>query len=304
MTSSILLALVEMFILMGLGVLARKLLYIDENDVGRWSKFIIDVLFPVLIFQAVYRNFDVSRLGELWPLPLIGFGFMAVGALIGIPLSGLLKSGSKDIKKTFLYLSAINNYATLPIFILMKLSGEEALANLFFLSLGSNIGFWTIGVGILGGDIKSGLKGVVSPVLVALVAALLLSFFRLNTFIPDIVVDLMRKTGDAAVYLAVIIVGATIKRAAFKNHTRDILLLTVSRLVIIPLITIFILKLLRLPSDMFVLALVVSLMPASASSPLITRRFGGDPEFAGAVLLVSTLLSALTIPFLAGLFLS
>jgi valyl-tRNA synthetase len=64
----------------------------------------------------------------------------------------------------------------------------------------------------------------------------------------------------------------------------------------LPAITILALKLLPLSRDNYELAFIVSLMPASASTAIICRRFGGSSEFAAEATIVTTVLSAITIP--------
>ena len=46
------------------------------------------------------------------------------------------------------------------------------------------------------------------------------------------------------------------------------------------------------------LAIVLSVMPASAASVLIVRDYGGDTDFAGQMVLSTTLASIITVPVL------
>ena len=83
----------------------------------------------------------------------------------------------------------------------------------------------------------------------------------------------------------------------------DMLLLSVVRLVLIPVALLLLLRLLPLPEEAYQVAAVVALMPAASSSVLIAKRYGGDPDFAGRAIILTTLFSLGTIPLLMALFL-
>ncbi len=68
------------------------------------------------------------------------------------------------------------------------------------------------------------------------------------------------------------------------------------RLVVIPGVSVLLLVLFNLPRDIFLVSFIVAVMPVSSQSSLITRRYGGSPEFASKAIIVTTLVSAVTIP--------
>ena len=91
MTGDIILAIAQIFGVCFIGWLASRLGYLNENDVNRWSRLLIDFLFPLLVFQSIVQGFDAERVRELWSLPLLGFGIIVVGALLQIGAgSGLI----------------------------------------------------------------------------------------------------------------------------------------------------------------------------------------------------------------------
>jgi len=71
---------------------------------------------------------------------------------------------------------------------------------------------------------------------------------------------------------------------------------TLIRLIVLPLISIIILNALPISSDVYNVAVIVSLMPVAAASVIMTRRFGGSPDFAASTALLSTIVSVITIP--------
>ena len=73
---------------------------------------------------------------------------------------------------------------------------------------------------------------------------------------------------------------------------------TVCRIVIIPLLTLLLQRFIYLPEIARNIALVLAVMPASSGSVLIVREYGGDVDFAGQLILSTTIFGLITMPVL------
>ena len=299
MLNQIIISIIEIFGIFALGLVARHLGYIHEEDIGRMSKLVIDILFPFLIFSSIVRNFQPDRLAELWLMPLIGLGLIVFGAVLGLILKSSIDSSECDTRKTFHFFTAINNYGFLPLIIVKNCWGEKALPLLFLLNLGSSIGFWTIGVGILHGKgIRNGLKNIVTPSLVTLIAAIVLTMLGLNKFVPVPLINISRSVGNTAVPFILLLIGASLYNPAVFKVDGNVVYLSICRNLLIPLASIAVLKLLSLPEKAYNIAFIVAIMPASVSSVVLTQRYGGSPKFAAQCAIMTTLLAIITIPIL------
>ena len=85
------------------------------------------------------------------------------------------------------------------------------------------------------------------------------------------------------------------------RYVRPLTALAMARLVIIPIVSVGVLWLLPLNLEVERVALVVALMPSAATSAVLARRFGGDPDFAAAASLVTTVAAVVTVPLTLGL---
>ena len=304
MLVKIIYAIIEMFCMFSVGALAMRLKFIERDDLSKLGRLVIDIMFPMLIFSTITSKFDPSQLNELWMLPVFGFGLMFSGGVFGFAFRYGMRNRKDERMITFHHFCAINNYVFLPLIILQSLWGPKYVALLLIMNIGSTLGFWTVGVGILsGGCIRSTLRNIFSVNLLAVVLAL--SFCFLKIPVPEMVGNVFSKVGGAAVPLMLIIIGAGIYNSAhhlLKNKW-DIIYLSLVRLVLIPLILVYILKLLPLPLEVFRVVFVVSIMPVSSSAVVFMRRFGGNPDLAAQAAVVTTLLSILTIPLMTYLFL-
>ncbi|HEY9054400.1 MAG TPA: AEC family transporter, partial [Rectinemataceae bacterium] len=73
------------------------------------------------------------------------------------------------------------------------------------------------------------------------------------------------------------------------------------RLVLAPLVVFGAFRLMGARGTAASIALVLTAMPAAAQSVVMAERYDQDAAFASQVVLATTLLSVLTIPFFAGL---
>ncbi|MBP3394177.1 MAG: AEC family transporter, partial [Lentisphaeria bacterium] len=163
MVVKVILAILETFIFFGFGAWAYYLKMIEDKDLGKLGRLSIDMLLPFLTFSSVVKNFTAKDIGMIWQLPLIGLGIMAFGALCGYLLVYGLHDKSPRRNGTFIHLAIANNYIFLPLVVLGNLFGTKAVAALMLLSVGSTIGFWTFGVGVLAGrDFKRVFRNVCS----------------------------------------------------------------------------------------------------------------------------------------------
>ena len=300
MLSEIITSILEIFSIFALGIFARKIGYINKEDITRWSKLIIDMLFPFLVFSSIVSQQDAHSLRELWILPFIGFGFMAVGFAIGLVLLKFTNRWSRDIRKVFLFIMVVNNYGFLPLVMVRNLWGDYAISILFLLNIGSAVGFWTIGVAVLRGEDKqsfySSIKNLATPMLITLVVTIILVATGLSRFVPESLVNISRSLGNAAVPSILLMIGATLYGVNFLKITKRVIYLVFCRNILIPLIYIAILKTLPLSEMAYNVCFVVAIMPASVTSIVMAQRYGGCKEYTSQAAIITTVVSIATIP--------
>ncbi len=231
-------------------------------------------------------------------MPTLAFGLMFAGAILGLVFCRGLKTRDPATRRTFVHLCAMNNFVYLPIFIIQNSLPPGALADFFVFNLGSTIGFWTIGVLTLGGATawRGTLRHLVSPPLLSMFLALALSWSGARDWLPLPLLGVCRSAGSLSVPLMLVIIGATLEGSLRRAQARDLAYLTLLRLVVLPLCFIAIIRGLRLPAELELLAIIVALMPTSAVSPVMARLYGGVPSFASAATLVTHLASLVTVP--------
>ncbi|MBN1756822.1 MAG: AEC family transporter [Chitinispirillaceae bacterium] len=303
MTLQIILAIAEIFGLFMIGAIARKLGYITDSEITRWSCLVMDFLMPPFMFVSIVKGFNADRLQELWVLPAVGIGMVLFFTLAGYFLRFGLRSDDPDMRRTFLHLCAVNNSTFLPTIILRNLWGEALLSNLFLLYLGGAVGVWSFGVGMLGGaSFKQTLRNILTPTLIAIFCAVAVAATGTREFLPGLLMNILGRVGSIAVPLMLILTGASLAHRGIVRFTWQNLYIAVVRIIILPLLTIPILWLLHLPEDIYAVAVIVALMPSAISSVIMTRRFGGNSDYAATTALITTTCCMITAPLGVWLF--
>jgi predicted permease len=292
-------AIIEIFGVFAIGALLRKLKFIEKEDLSKFSSVVFDVLFPIMIFSSIATQLKPDRICELWMLPLIGFLMMLLGWILGWGLRYGMQNRGNGRTETFHHFCIVNNYIFLPLIVISNLWGETYEPLLFLFNVGSTIGLWTIGIGVLtGSDLKRAVKNILSPNLLAVFLGFIVVWLQIP--LPGVVLKVADKSGGAAVPLILLLIGATLW-GNIKNifdDKWDICYLTLCRLILIPLINIWIIKMIPMPLDIYRVAFVVSIMPVSVNTSVLTLRYGGNPELAGQAAVITTMVSIITIPLL------
>lgn len=300
------LAILETFVMFGLGAWLFHRKWLTEEASKSLSKVVLDVFFPFLTFATITTQFKKEDFSELWIMPVAGFMLMFVSFFFGWGLKYCMKGKTKERMGTFHHICAINNYVFLPIIVLENIyPASRHVALLLIMNVGSTIGLWTVGIIAFQGQInfKKVFQTFYSINVIAVVIALAWLFSPVP--IPQLLKSVSLKLGNMAVPMMLIIIGGALYRCAGKmfEHKFDLFLISVVRLVLIPVIIILMLKFLVLrffpiPQDMAEVLMIVVLMPAASSSVVFAKEYGGAEDFAGAAIVATTLLSLATIPLL------
>ena len=295
----VVLAVIETFAFFALGGFAVERKMVTVDSLKGFSRFAINVLTPFLVFSSIAGKFTRDDLQTAWIYPALGFMMIVFHAVCGRVLLPFLRNKTPERKATFMHMAAVNNYIYLPIIIIGYIFPGKTVAALLFCSVGSTFGQWTIGIAVMAGnDVKKLLKNLISPNSIAVLIAVLylLSPWKL----PAGIIDFTSRIGNLAIPLCLILIGASVwaSRSKWTAHLLDLFYTTVARIVIIPILTLLGMRLVPLPETARNLALVLAVMPASSGSVLIVREYGGDPDFAGQLILSTTLLGLITMPVL------
>ena len=273
-----------MFILVALGFLCGRIKLIDKETNSKLSRFVLEVVNPVLIFMSYQQAFDTK----------------------------LYRKDKTDEGAVEKFAAVYSNCGFMGIPLINGLFGAEGVFYLTGYVTVFNIMVWTHGVISFGGKgQKTSLKKVLSsPAIIAtllgLVTFLLRPVLGMIPF-PSFVTAAVNAVLSAADYvggmntpLAMLCAGVTISGTVIGEHIGNagIYRAAFLRLIACPVLFWLVFRWFPIPHTVFMVVLAAAGCPAAATGTMFAIRYKKCPEKAAVIFAVTTLLSAVTLPLM------
>ena len=297
MTLSILKTSVGLILLMAIGYLCSKVGLIDRGAEKKLTELLLKVVQPVYLFVAYQRAFDRGLLRDFMIcLAMAAFAFLV---MILIPYL-FFPRGSRD-REVGLLITAFPNTGFFGIPLISGIYGAEGVFFLTTMITMFNVLLWTYGVILMSGkrdSLQNTLKRLVSPSLIAIVAGLVC--FSLGLLLPEVITAPLKKLGDMNSPLAMLISGAVVARANFKQGLRDPLVYKISFLRTILLPAAVALCLFWLPVNPLLTAIVVlsSGFPVGSAPLMFCVQYDKNSVLAGECVALTSVLCCVTAPLI------
>jgi len=310
---------ITLFLVLFIGIIARKFNIIDEAATKKLSAFLLNVTQPLMIITSFQMDFDSEKLKNGLFIVILSVSIHIFTAIAAFFIYKPVKNGEK--RKVYEMGTIFCNCAFLGYPVLKVVFGDElgifygAFYTMFF-----NIFIWTYGVVLITRKDKEpvGADDPVRPLnkhklpvaKIFLNAGMISSVIGIIIFVfgiklPGILYDSTKLVGDMTFPLSMIIIGSLISNIKLKDmflSLRNYYYIFI-KLIFMPLLTATICYILKLPTLLIYMGTVMTALPSAANVAIFAETYGADSK-AGAINVgLSTLLSIGTIP-LAMYFLS
>lgn len=282
-----------MFVYMAIGgLLFQKGLITKEG-----SKSLANLLLYAVLPCVVVKSFCVARTPERVSGLLVSF-LAALGILLlAMAVSHLLfqKNPIDDFGAAF------SNAGFMGFPLVAAVQGSEAIFYAAGFVALLNALQWTYGQSLISGDpgYRSPKAILKNPLVLSLLLGILIFCFEIP--VPAIASDLLAALAALNAPLAMVILGVYLAQTDAKTLFNDphLYVVAAARLVLIPLLTILVLKL--LPAEYAAIAttlVIVAAAPIGSNVAVYAQKLGKDYAYAVRGVCLSTLLSAITMPLL------
>ncbi len=307
-------AMLQLFLIAVLaGFLVRRK-WVSQEQVRALAVITVNVLLPCMIFVNIARQFKPADTPGWWLLPILGVAVSSAGLL----MARLLFSRAELPRKNLLLaMAALQNsgYMALP---LGKMAYPDqfdrfALYTFLFI-LGYSPFLWSVGrhLTAAGGspaEPRSRWRGFVTPPFAANLAAVALVLVGVAGFIPPVALEAIDLLGSATVPVATFVLGATVGGIALSVWPpwADAVRAIGVKLVLLPGLMVTALTALTAWTPVRVEPLLGNFLVIQAASAPATalalqvRKYGGDAQQTGSLLLISYSLCLVTLPLWLGL---
>lgn len=297
---TVLSAVLPVFCLAIVGVVLRKVEWLTEEADASLMRVVVNVLTPALILDKVLGNEALRRPENLLLPPVLGFAGVALGVWICWLLRDRLALGGEKVGRTFAAAAGIQNYGYVPLPLIAQLFPGNTAGVLFVHNLGVDIAMWTVCLVALGHGGWREWRRLLSPPIIAVVAALALNTLRAGDWMPKFVLTSAHMLGACCFPLGLVLTGAILADSS-RELRRDLGVRTlfwscVLRLGLMPVLMLVVARFIPASPEMKQVLIVQAAMPAAVFPIVLARRYGGDPITAIRIVIGTSLVGFVTIP--------
>ncbi len=288
-----------------LGMFLRKWKVISEDSGSVFTKIIINVTIPALIFAALSRQeFEVRKL----MLAVVMISSQILCALIAWGVSALLRL-SRPRRGALILASTFTSSAFLGYAVVKEVfrDNSEALSDAAVVSeLGVAVLLFTVGIFIAmhfgtsppsrSDSRRNVLSFFYSPIFIALVSGIFVSFLHLpqdNLFIAGFY-KALNIISSANTFLVALTIGVMLH---FKNLSRVwwvVMLAVMIKLIIQPVLSFGQARLYGFPPMWHQIVVLEAAMPTAAMTAVFAKRYGCDAELTSILIFATFISSCIT----------
>ena len=261
------------------------------------SWLVVNVFLVGSVFQSICSGDAGLSPQELPHVLLVVIVSILLSYVLGFCTLRLF--GRKLRADTSLELSiAVMNNLLVGLPILQAIYGPTAVLYVGLTSLPFNLLLYTYGTWRLGVDGGFRAKDVFSPCVVSTLAALV--FFVLELPVPHAVSRLFTVIAACSMPLSMIVIGITMGSENLTAALRDrrVYAIALFRLVLAPLVTFLLLRMLTDNTLLLKSCVVIAGCPTGIVVPILSLQYGHDASLPSNCVIVTTLLSLVTLPIL------
>ena len=288
--------IVEMFLLMAVGFFLYRKRMLSDQGTGDIGKLLTTIVIPVVLINSLWGEKTAEKTGVLIESAIASALLMAASVLIAVLLY------RKDGVSCFS--AAFSNAGFIGIPLVQSVLGSDAAFLISAMIVMIGLLQYTVGLFMMTGD-KSRMKpGAVLKNPVVLSVLIGVALYALNVPKPALAPSLFGTMGSVNTPLAMLLLGAYLGKADLKQvfTVGSNYVVSLVRLVLVPLAGVLLLRLLPFGDAQMKLALLITCAcPAGSLGAIFAQQYGRDYEKAAGQVCISTVLCLVSIPVVVAL---
>lgn len=285
--------LITMFLYMVVGYLLFRNELITETGSKALSNLLLYVILPCVILRSFAQNNSPEKSVAL----IISLALAALALLLAMIVSFLIFRKNPVAN----FGSAFSNAGFMGLPLISAVLGQDAVFYIAGMIALLNILQWTYGQAVLAGSLRQlSIKGVVgNPLVISFALGLLL--YALSVSLPKQLFSAIDTLASCNGPVAMIVLGVMLGKVPFRQIFRSISAWQVSavRLLLIPGVTLLMLSCFSSTSvDMRIAILIAAAAPVGSNLAVYVQKQGQNSGESVKMICLSTILSAITMPFI------
>lgn len=287
--------ILSIVIMIGLGYILKKIDFLSDKDIDSLNKIVINLLLPCMIFSALYSA-DLSLLPKLSILTVL---ILISSFITGITSYLILKKLNFDDRKIWSVLITIMiaNTAFMGYPVNLGIYGSEGLLRAIFCDIATTCIFIILSFALalkFGGSIKTAIrKIIVFPPLWAIILGLIFNLLLLP--IGGVLDKTINYLAGGTIPLIMLSLGISIDLSGFYRSKFMVLFTTIMKLIIFPIIAIFLAKFFGLVDLQYNVGIIEAAMPSGMLSLVLAITYKLDHDLTSDCILINTVVSLVTL---------
>ena len=283
-----------------IGVIGDRIGVLNSDVCAKMTKVMHYLFTPFMIVNGFFLEYNAEKVFGL-KMTLV---FTVIIHAIGIVLSKIMvkrNSPSRIVEEASIIYA---NCGFMGVPLGQTMFGQEGV---FYMSIHASMAplyMWTYSAVLFTGKAdKKALKNIVTnPSIWAALIGIVI--YTLQIPVPEIIKSPIASIGGCASPMALVLAGSMISRADLKSALKmsKTYIVCLGKLIIMPLIMMFVLKYLPGPIMARTCGLVAAACPCATNVQIAAQLYGNDEKTASLFFGVSTVISLLTIPLMVSLF--
>ncbi|MDN5317579.1 MAG: malate permease [Thermoanaerobacterium sp.] len=287
-----------------LGYILAMKKWLDESTSELFSKIVVKVSLPALMFYTVVENLQKNQLSHMvWGL-IAAFLSIFTSYVIAYLSVILFKLDRKKIG-LFSAIFVFSNTIFVGLPVNQALFGNKAVPYVLLYYVANTTLFWTMGLYNIRRDVENpqgnfsiyqAFKKIFSPPLLGYLVGILFILIGLKT--PQFIIDTAKYIGQLTTPLSMIFIGTSIYLADLKDFKFDSTasFLLIGRSIITPLITMLVLHFFKLNILMEKVFVIQSALPVMTQIAIVAHAYNSDQKYPSIMIAATNLLSLLIVP--------
>lgn len=284
----------QLFLLILIGVYARKRQIITEQGRKTLSDLLIGVILPCNIVASFELELTEELLASAGKVLIISFAAQAFYVLCSHVLFRRIPRAQQMVLR---YATICSNAGFLGLPIVGSLYGAEGTLYVSIALIPLRVFMWSSGLSLFTNTTASSTVRVLltHPCILAVFVGFAVLFLPWE--LPGFLSATIHAVGNCTVAVSMLIIGGILAEISPRTvFSKSALYYSFLRLVAIPAVVFVVLRLLRMDPLLTAVSVLLAAMPAGSTTAILAAKYGGDAEYASKIIFVSTALSLVTIP--------
>lgn len=292
---------IMIFLLLAVGFIAYRTGLVKDDGIKQITNLLLFLVTPCLLINAYQKEFSYDLIEGL----IISALLSILIHIVGIVISTLCFRREETKRyRVNIFAAVYSNCGYMAIPLLSAAMGSDGVFYGSAYLAVFTILYWTHGICVYKGDLSElSIKNIIkNPGIIGSVIALTL--FVSGITLPEVIGGAVGHLANLNTPLAMVVMGSYLAKTDFKKalSTISVYSVTLLRLVIIPVIAVFLAKILAVPDVVAKSILITAACPTAAVSTLLAARYDLDAAYSAELVAVSTVLSIVTIPLVLMLY--